>query len=56
MRALQFLGRQQQRLALVGIAERVVLPPLGQFCFDLAGIGTQAQEIVAGAVARLLDQ
>ena len=33
-----------------------VLPPLGQLGVDLAGVGAQAQEVEAGAEARLLHQ
>ena len=42
--------------ALLVAAEREVLPPVGQLRVDLAGVGAQAQEVEAGAKARLLDQ
>jgi hypothetical protein len=52
-RALRLAQRLHQGLALLVVAQVVVLPPVGQVDVDLADIGAQAQEVVAGAKARL---
>ena len=54
--AARLAHRLEQRVALVVARLEQRFPPLGQLRIDLADVGAQAQEVEAGAKARLLDQ
>src|SRR5687768_1641709 len=55
-RLVAVAGLGDQRGTLLLVAEREVFPPGGDRRIEFTGIGAQAQEVEAGAEARLLDQ